>query len=125
MALAPGLRASIVHTVVDADTAEATGSGDVPVLSTPRALALLEAACVAAVVGELEPGRTSVGTSVVLDHTAPTPVGAELTAEADLVAVEGRTLRFAVRLHDAAEQVAAGTLERVLVDRARFVVGAV
>ena len=125
MALAPGLRASIVHTVADADTALAQGSGDVPVLATPRALALMEAACCAAVDGEVEVGCTTVGTRVEITHTVPTPVGASLTAEADLVAVDGRVLRFEVRLHDAAEQVAGGTLERAVVDRVRFVVGAV
>jgi hypothetical protein len=42
MALAPGLRSSVRIVVADTDTAVAMGSGDVPVLGTPRLLALAE-----------------------------------------------------------------------------------
>ncbi len=49
MALAPGLRSFVRIVVVGTDTAAAMGSGDVPVLGTPRLLALAEAAAVAAI----------------------------------------------------------------------------
>src|SRR5438093_1198117 len=54
-------------------TAEAVGSGDVPVLATPAVLALVEQAAVRAVEGRLPHGRTSVGSSVPLDHGAAPP----------------------------------------------------
>ena len=44
MGLAVGLRATVRHVVTEADTAIQAGSGDVPVLATPRLLALAEAA---------------------------------------------------------------------------------
>ena len=84
--------ASIV--VADSDTATAMGSGDVPVLATPRLLALAEAAAVAAITPGLDPGLTSVGTSAALEHKRPSPVGAEVEVEAELTEVDGRRLVF-------------------------------
>ena len=64
MGVAAGLRATITADVTEEDTAISAGSGDVPVLGTPRLLALAEAACVAAVAPQLAAGQTSVGTGV-------------------------------------------------------------
>jgi fluoroacetyl-CoA thioesterase len=130
MALAPGLRSVVRIVVADTDTAAAMGSGDVPVLGTPRLLALAEAAAAAAVGPSLEPGQTSVGTSAVLEHTRPSPLGAEILVEAELTEVDGRRLGFRFTAQqkrlpgspdDHALVVGAGTMERVIVDRDRFV----
>ena len=71
-AFAPGLTARVELTVTDADTAQAVGSGDVPVLGTPRVLALAEAATVAATATRMPAGSTTVGIRVELEHLAPT-----------------------------------------------------
>ena len=122
--LAAGLSASVHLDVTDADTALALGSGDVPVLGTPRLVALCEEASCRAVGGHLGPGRTSVASRIQFDHLAPVPVGAAVTAEATLERVEGRRLVFtvSVRLRSDAQAglVGAGRLTRVLVDRAKF-----
>jgi predicted thioesterase len=69
----------------------------------------------------LAPGQTSVGTSVRLEHTVASPVGMRVTVVAELTAVDGRRLRFRVEAIDAAGTVAGlGTVERVVVDRDRF-----
>lgn len=120
-ALAPGLTARVELTVADTDTAQAVGSGDVPVLGTPRVLALAEAATVAATAARMPGGSTTVGTRVELDHRAATPVGRTVVAQARLTAVEGRRLYFEVSVSDGDETVAEGRVERVLVDRQRFV----
>jgi fluoroacetyl-CoA thioesterase len=120
MTLEPGLRATFRYTVTGADTAAAVGSGEVPVLATPRVLALAERATVAAVDGALEGGVTTVGTRVELDHLAPSPVGADLEVEALLEQVAGRRLRFGVRLRDGDRTVASGHITRVVVDTAAF-----
>ena len=120
--LRPGLSARLPATVTDADTATAFGSGDVPVLATPRLLAWLEAATVAAVVDQLPAGATTVGAQVRLTHSAASPVGARLEVSARLTAVQGRRLAFAAEARDAAgEVVGSAEIERVLVDRERFV----
>ncbi len=115
-----GATAPVTMTVTDADTAQALGSGDVPVLGTPRLLALAEAATVAVTVRRLPPGTTTVGTRVELEHRAATPVGRTVTADATITEVDGRRLTFEVVVRDGAEVVAAGRIERVLVDRQRF-----
>jgi fluoroacetyl-CoA thioesterase len=135
MGLAAGLRATVRHVVTEADTAIQAGSGDVPVLATPRLLALAEAACVAAIEPHLPPGATSVGTGVALEHRRASPVGAEIEVEAELTELSGRRLVFgflarhvrpgggpAGRDPDADEELVAGggTVERIVVDRARF-----
>src|SRR5512142_1439657 len=115
-----GALARVELTVSDADTAQTIGSGDVPVLATPRVLALAEAATVAATARRLEPGTTTVGTRVELRHLAATPIGRTVVAEAHLTAVEGRRLRFTVVVREGTAVVADGTVERALVDRQRF-----
>jgi fluoroacetyl-CoA thioesterase len=121
MTLEPGLEAALRYTVTEADTAAAVGSGEVPVLATPRVLALAEQATMAAVAGALDAGATTVGTRVELDHLAASPVGAELEVEAVLERVAGRRLQFAVRLGDGDRLVANGRVTRVVVvDTAAF-----
>ncbi|MEH1015012.1 hotdog domain-containing protein [Micromonospora sp. CPCC 206060] len=117
----PGLTARVELTVTDSDTAQALGSGDVPVLGTPRVLALAEAATVAATAVQMPSGMTTVGTRVELDHRAATAVGRTVAARAILVGVDGRRLLFEVTVTDGDETVAEGRVDRVLVDRQRFV----
>ena len=140
MGVAAGQRASVSAVVADADTAISAGSGDVPVLATPRLLALAEAAAVAAIAPHLPSGMTSVGTSASLEHRRASPVGAEVIVEAELTEVDGRRLVFSFIARESARHpggagagaggagagdgedlvVGAGTVERVVVDRAAF-----
>lgn len=129
MGLVPGLASSVQIVVTDTDTMKAMGTGDLPVLATPRLLALAGAAAVAAVAPSLESGVTSVGTSAVMEHKRPSPIGAEVLVRAELTEVDGRRLvfNFIARQKQTSGSpdhehavVATGTVERVLVDRARF-----
>jgi fluoroacetyl-CoA thioesterase len=120
MTLAPGLTASVTLVVAEADTALALRSADVPVLGTPRVIALAEQASVAAIANDLPAGRTTVGYQVQLAHLTPTAVGGTVVAEATLEQVEGRRLTFRVSVNDARGLVAAGRITRVVVERARF-----
>lgn len=116
MSLDAGLEATVTHVVTDADTATVVGSGDLPVLATPRLLALMEAATVAAVRDHLPPGATTVGTHIALTHAAPTLVGGRVEVTARLDAVDGPLLVFAVRVPGCGE----ARVERHVVDRDRF-----
>jgi fluoroacetyl-CoA thioesterase len=119
--VAAGLTARVELTVTDADTAQAVGSGDVPVLATPRVLALAEAATVAATARKIGAGMTTVGIRVELDHKVASPVGRTVAAVATLAKVDGRRLLFEVVVTDGATTVAEGRVERAMVDRQRFV----
>ncbi|GAA1516832.1 hypothetical protein GCM10009827_034560 [Dactylosporangium maewongense] len=116
-----GAVARVELIVSDADTAQALGSGDVPVLGTPKVLALAEAASVGALVRRLPPGWTTVGTRVELEHRAATPIGGKVVVEARLAKTDGRKLVFEVVARDGSQVVAEGRVERMLVDRHRFV----
>jgi predicted thioesterase len=118
-----GLRVEVIYRVAAQDTAAFLGSGDVPSLATPRALAMLEAATVRIVESLVEPGQTSVGVEVHLQHRVATPVGRDVHARARLIRTEGRRLYFEVELTDTERVVASGQVVRTLVDRARFIAG--
>ncbi|HVA42479.1 MAG TPA: hotdog domain-containing protein [Acidimicrobiales bacterium] len=120
MGIDPGLVGKALMTVGEADTALALRSGEVPVLGTPRLVALCEEAACAAVEGRLEPGHTTVGSGLQFHHLAPTPVGGEVGAEATLEKVEGRRLSFTVSANDGAGLVGAGRMTRVVVETEPF-----
>ena len=116
MPLLAGRSASVTLVVQDTDTAIALRSGDVPVLGTPRLVALAEEASVKVVEGTLPAGHTTVGMRVQLDHLQPNRVGTTVTAEATLEKIEGRRLTFTVNITDKCGLVAVGKLTRVVVE---------
>jgi predicted thioesterase len=120
MPLLAGVSAKVSRVVTDADTALALGSGDVPVLATPRVVAFAEQASLEALAGLLPEGTTSVGMRVQLDHLHPTAVGSRVVAEATLERIEGRRLTFSVAVTDGGGLVAAGKVTRVIVDVDHF-----
>jgi predicted thioesterase len=120
VALHIGLTAGVDLTVTEADTAVALRSGDVPVLATPRLVALCEEATCRAIDGHLPEGVTSVAKRVQFDHLVPVGLGGEVTAEATIDRIEGRRLIFTVAVTDGSGLVGAGKVSRVMVDRNAF-----
>ena len=116
----PGARGQARGLVTEDDTAVALGSGDLPVFATPALAALMEAAAVAALAGQLPPDTTSVGVRMDLRHLAATPVGATVWAEATLTAVSGRALDFEIAAYDETGRIGEAVHQRVIVNRARF-----
>ena len=112
--------ADLTFTVTAGDTAVALGSGDLAVLATPRLLAWCEAATCAAVDGSLREGQSSVGTRVELEHTAASPVGAEVAVSATEVFRDGRLVRFSVAARADGKVVATGEITRVVIEVDRF-----
>lgn len=116
-----GDRATLVFDVTEADTAAQLGSGDVAVLGTPRLLAWLEAATIAAVAGRLPADETTVGARVELAHLAPSPVGAAVSVTAQVSEVTGRRVTFRVSAANPDGQlVGEGEILRVRAPRDRF-----
>ena len=115
-----GMRGRAAAVAAEEDTARALGSGTVPVLATPRMIALMEQAAVNAVQSELLPGQTTVGTRLDVTHDAATPVGMRVWAEAELTAIEGRKLTFAVAAFDDAGRIGGGTHQRFIIQTDKF-----
>ncbi len=116
---APQDSASLSFMVTDPDTAQAVGSGDLPVLGTPRLVAWCEAVTCAAL-ADLPEGMTSVGTRVEIEHLAPNAVGDSLEVEAVVIERTGRMVSFAVQARHGERVVGRGTVTRAVVDAERF-----
>ena len=120
MSISVGARGCAETTVTEQNTALAMGSGLLPVFATPAMAALLEAAAVNACQAGLEEGQGTVGTHMDISHDAATPVGMTVRAEAEVTAVDGRAVTFAVRAFDEAGQIGGGTHQRFVIDNERF-----
>lgn len=108
-------------TVTENQLACTMGSGSLRVLATPAVVALMENAA-AALAQEILDNEmlTTVGTMIAIEHTSPTPTGAEVTAEAKLISQDGRTFRFEVAANDKKGEIAKGTHTRVSVKAEKF-----
>ncbi len=120
MSIEIGRRGRAEAVVTPENTAQAAGSGLVPVFATPWMVALMENAAVQAVQSALAPGEGTVGTRLDVTHDAATPVGMRVWAEAEVTAVEGRKLTFAVSAFDEAGKIGGGTHERFVIQTDKF-----
>lgn len=117
-----GLTKTATTTVaLDKNTALAVGSGALPVFGTPMMVALMEeAACLCMAELYTDKGQTCVGTAISVAHTAPTPVGQQVTATATMTGIEGRQVTFDLTAHDEKGLIGTGTHTRFMVDEAKF-----
>lgn len=118
--LHPGLTGTSTLRVAPEHTAPHVGSGRVAVLATPVMINVVEAAALNAVEHLLPEGHQSLGIHLDVRHFAATPVGLLVTATAEVIAVEGRTITFRVEARDECEAIGEGTHQRVIVNVARF-----
>jgi predicted thioesterase len=118
--LQPGMTGEIESLVTEALSAQALGSGGLPVYSTPAMVALMEGACVKAVDAALPAGCSTVGTELAVRHIAATPLGVQVRAQGVLVEVQGRTLRFQVEAFDPSGKIGEGTHSRFIVENEKF-----
>ena len=120
MPITVGLKGKAETVVTPNNTADAVGSGLVPVFATPYMVALMENAAVNAVQDHLEEGQGTVGTRLDVTHDAATPIGMKVWAEAEVTAVEGKKITLAVRAFDEAGPIGSGTHERFVITVDRF-----
>ena len=90
------------------------------VLSTPHMIGRMELTSRDALLPFLEPGFDTVGTHVDVYHVAAAPIGAVVTFTAEVVAVDGRRIRFRVEAWDEKEKIGEGTHERAVINVAKF-----
>ena len=107
--------------VEEQNLASAMGSGSLDVLATPAVVALMEYAASSLANDILnDPELTTVGTAISIQHTSPTPLGADVTATAKLVKQDGRLFEFEVSAADQKGEIARGTHTRVSVKAKKF-----
>ena len=94
------------------------------VFATSRLVAIMEIASARALQHLLQPGQLSVGVSLDVTHSAPTPPGATVTAEATYVGQERNLYVFNVVARDQGGEVGKAVHKRAIVDRERLEVGA-
>ena len=120
MEITIGMKAEVMSFVEREDTAKEVGSGDLMVYATPCMVALMEGAACEAIAGVLPDTQTTVGTELNISHISATPVGLDVRAEAEVTAVEGKTITFALRAYDEAGEIGRGTHKRVIVNTQKF-----
>ena len=91
-----------------------------PVFATAQMIAFVEWTCVAALMPYLTAEQRTVGTRVDMTHLAATAIGMTVTAEIELIEIDGRRLRFKASCHDEADVIGEGFHERTVIDRDRF-----
>ena len=115
-----GMKGQAFTDVERADTAKEVGSGDLLVYATPCMVALMEGAACEAIEEALSDSQTTVGTELNIQHVSATPVGLEVRAEAEVIAVDGKVITFEVKAFDEAGEIGKGTHKRVIVNTQKF-----
>jgi len=90
------------------------------VLSTPWLIWYMELAAREALVDLLEPGESSVGVHVDVEHLAPTPLGLKVTCRGRVINTDGALISFQIEAHDEAELIARGLHKRRVIQADRF-----
>jgi predicted thioesterase len=120
MEITVGMKGSVSTVAEREDTALEVGSGSLLVYATPCMVALMEGAACEAIAEAMPEDKTSVGIELAISHVAATPVGLEVTAEAEVTAVEGNIITFRVTAADEKGKIGEGTHKRAIVSTQRF-----
>ncbi len=115
-----GTKGTYEFTVANADLAGTIEPTLPKVLATAKMSLAMELAAIDALKAYLDPGEMSVGAVVSVSHTAATPEGWKVRAEAEVTACEGKRIDFVVRAFDEKEAIGNGTHSRAVLDRAKF-----
>jgi fluoroacetyl-CoA thioesterase len=89
------------------------------VYATPKMVSDVEYTCRDFLLGHLDPGEDSVGTQVLIDHLAATPLGLEVSIEIKILEVERRKIKFEFSVKDPVEEAGRGTHTRFVVETAK------
>ena len=120
MEIIVGMKGEASTLVEREDTAAEVGSGSLLVYATPCMVALMEGAACEAINGALTEDQSSVGISLNIEHLSATPVGLEVRAEAEVTAVEGKIITFAITAYDEAGKIGEGTHKRCVISSQKF-----
>jgi imidazolonepropionase-like amidohydrolase/predicted thioesterase len=116
--LAAGIRRTVR---IEVDSSRAIGflGEELRVYSTPSMVKDIEYTSLELIEAHLDPGESSVGIKVEVDHLAATPLGQWMDVEVEVVSVEGRKVALDAEVRDALETVGRGRHVRFVIDVAR------
>lgn len=120
MSIEIGLKGRADTVVTNQNTADAVGSGLVPVFATPYMIALMENAASSCLLPHLAEDEGSVGTQLNVAHSSATPIGMKVWAEAEVTAVDGKKITFQVTAFDEAGEIGRGSHERFIIKPEKF-----
>lgn len=120
MEITIGMKGTVTTLAEREDTALEVGSGSLLVYATPCMVALMEGAACEAINQAIPEDKTSVGIELAIKHTSATPVGMEVTAHAEVTAVEGSIITFRITAEDESGPIGEGTHKRAIISTQRF-----
>jgi fluoroacetyl-CoA thioesterase len=103
-----GLNGQLTFVVTAQHAIDFAGGGMPAVLSTPWLVWFLEHAAREAMLPLLEPGESTVGVRVDIEHLAPTPLGDQVTCLARVLHSDGPVVSFQLEARDRREVIARG-----------------
>ncbi|SRR6056297_1598210 len=115
-----GMTNESVLTVEEKHTASAYGSGSIYVFATPAMIGLMENAALNCIDETLGDEWTTVGTHVDVSHIAATKMGKEAKAIAELIAIDGKKLKFKVTAYDEDQKIGEGYHKRYIINHEKF-----
>lgn len=110
-----------IITVREQDAAAQMGSGSLMVFATPAMVAYMENTAMKMVQDEMAEGNDTVGIEINVKHTKASPVGAKITISAEITAIEGRKIVYAIVAKDEqGDVVGSADHQRFIIDKERF-----
>ena len=120
MSIEVGLKGRAETTVTPENTAQAVGSGLVPVFGTPFMIALMENTAAELLSQFLDEGETSVGIRIDTSHDAATPAKMKVWATAQITAVDRKKVTFHIVAKDEKDVIGTAQHERFIVNKEKF-----
>ena len=94
------------------------------VFSTPAMIGLMEGTCVRLTAPYLDEGENTVGMHVDVYHLAPTTIGQSVTVTAEILAIDGNKIRYALSaINDAGVKIGEGKHRRAVIQTKKFADG--
>ena len=115
-----GMKGSAETSVEREDTALEVGSGNLLVYATPCMIALMEGAACNAIANAIAEDKTTVGIELNIKHLSATPVGMDVTAEAEVIAIDGNIITFRITAQDETGMIGEGTHKRAVLTAQKF-----
>lgn len=120
MSIEIGIKGRAEDVVREENTAQAVGSGTLPVFATPAMTALMEEAAWTSLAPYLGEGESTVGTKLEITHDSASPLGIKVWAESEVTAVDGKRIVLKVAAYDEKGLIGQGVHERFIITNDRF-----